>query len=145
MVTRRALLAGGAAMLAGCGPAKTRAARPVDVLGEQLRVTRLAVAAYAGVDAPALVADARARAGRVEAALRAAGGKPGRAPAGPSGAAAAYAAERRALAAHVAAVGELRDQRELLAGLIVGAAQAQAALAPLVHRDPLASAFPGQP
>jgi hypothetical protein len=55
MVSRRALLgaglAGGAALLTGCGPDEIPATRPADVLSEQLRVTQLVVAAYAGVDA----------------------------------------------------------------------------------------------
>jgi hypothetical protein len=147
-LTRRALLgAGGVALLAGCGPPAAPAARPADVLAEQLRLTQLAVAAYAGVDAPALVSSARDRQSRLTAALRASGATPGAAPSGPTGVRAAYEAEGRALAGHVAAVGELRDHasRSLLGGLVAGAAQAQAALAPLVHRDPLASAFPGQP
>jgi hypothetical protein len=146
-LTRRALLgAGGAALLAGCGPSAAPAARPADVLGEQLRLIQLAVAAYAGVDAPGLAAAARARESELAAALRAAGGKPGVAPSGPTGALAAYEAEGRALTAHVAAVGELHDRasRSLLGDLVAGAARAQAALAPLVHRDPLPSAFPGQ-
>jgi hypothetical protein len=146
---RRALLlgAGGAALLAACGPPDQPAAKPADVLGEQLRLTQLAVAAYAGARAPLAEASARARAAKLTAAVRAAGGKPGPAPSGPAGAQAAYDAESRALAGYVAAIGELGDRasRTLLAGLVPMAAQAQALLAPRVHRDPLAAPFPGEP
>jgi hypothetical protein len=147
MVTRRRLLAaglsGGAALLTGCGADEVAGPRPADVLTEQLRVTQLVVAAYAGVDAPRAAARARARVRKIEAAL---GASPP-APAGPSGPAAAYAAERTALAAHVAAVGQLGDPdlRALLSELVAGAAQGEAALAGLLKRDPLPTAFPGQP
>ena len=81
MVTRRALLgaglAGAAALLTGCGADELPAARPADVLSEQLRVTQLVVAAYAGVDAPREAARARARLRKLETALgRSAGPAP---------------------------------------------------------------------
>jgi hypothetical protein len=141
IVTRRALLgAGAAALAAGCGKPDEPAIRPDDVLREQLRLTQLAVAAYAGVDAPGLAAGARARARRLQALV-------GDVPAaeGPSGVTAAYEAERRALAGYVAAIGLLRRQRGLLGELVVDAARNEAALARMLGRDPLASAFPGQP
>jgi hypothetical protein len=144
VVTRRALLGAGAAgagaLLAGCGPPDEPAAARGDVLGEQLRLTRLVVAAYAG--RPDLRSRAQERVKRLEAA-----GAKSPAPAtGPSGTQAAYDAERRALAAHVAAIGMLRDpaSRELLGALVASAAAAEARLARMLELDPLATAFPGQ-
>jgi hypothetical protein len=59
----------------------------------------------------------------------------------------ALAAERRALASYVQAVGLLteREHRELLAGLIAGAAADESALLTRLGHRPLPSAFPGQP
>jgi hypothetical protein len=138
MVTRRALLGAGAAgagaLLAGCGPPVEATAGRQDVLNEQLRLTRLSIAAGAS--------RARARAKKLEQAGAVA------APAqGPSGARAAYDAERRALAGHVAAVGRLRDaaSRALLGELVADAAESEASLARELTLDALASAFPGQP
>jgi hypothetical protein len=145
VVNRRALLGAGAAgagaLLAGCGPPNEPAARRADVLGEQLRLTRLVVAAYAGQ--PALRSRAQERVKRLEAA----GAKSGTPASGPSGPQAAYDAERRALAAHVAAIGSLRDRasRELLGSLVADAAAGEATLARMLDLDPLATAFPGQP
>ncbi|WP_028059293.1 hypothetical protein [Candidatus Solirubrobacter pratensis] len=133
--TRRALLGAGAgALLAGCGPSEAPAVSRQDVLDEQLRLTRLSVAAG--------VTRARARARKLEQA-----GAVAKAASGPSGTRAAYDAEGRALAGYVAAVGRLRDpaSRALLAGLIADAAESHASLARRLDRDPLASAFPGQP
>lgn len=148
MVTRRALLGAGAlSLLAGCGPPEEVKVDPAAVLGEQLRVTQGVVHAYAGVGGDGR-SKAEARADRLEAALRAAGGTPPSAPAGgATGVEAALAAESAALRAHVAAVGELQcpEFRELLAGLIVDAATAESHLLAELDRPPLETAFPGQP
>jgi len=129
---RRALLGAGALLAAGCGPPKQVAAGRSAVLDEQLRVTQIAVAAGAS--------RARERARLLEQA----GAK-----AKPQGAASgdAYAAETAALRSYVAAIGELgdADSRRLLAELVSGAAASQAELARKAGRDPLSSAFPGQP
>jgi hypothetical protein len=138
MTTRRALLGAGAAgagaLLVGCGPPLEAAVSRQGVLDEQLRLTRLSLAAGAS--------GAQARATKLEQAGAVA------APAqGPSGTRAAYDAERRALAGYVAAVGQLRDpaSRALLGELVAAAAESQASLARELKLDALASAFPGQP
>lgn len=136
-VSRRALLAAGAAgagALAGCGPPAPKVADRKAVLDEQLRLTLLAAVAGA--------ANARERARTLRAA-----GATAATPAGPKGPQAAYDAERRALAGYVAAIGELGDRgsRDLLGGLVVDAAQSEAELARRLKRDPLPTAFPGQP
>ena len=135
MVSRRALLGAGAgALLAGCGPPDAPAESRADVLSEQLRLTLLAAAAGAP--------RARARADKLEQA-----GGASKPVTGPSGARAAYDAERRALAGYVAAIGRLRDpgSRALLAELVADAAQGEAELARALKLDPLPTAFPGQP
>jgi hypothetical protein len=146
VVTRRALLGAGAvSLLAGCGPPDEPKVDVGAVLGEQLRVTQAVVGSYAG-GAERRNAEARVR--RVEDALRDAGETPGAAPpAGATGATASLAAESAALRAHVAAVGELGgdEHRELLSGLIVDAASAEARLLAELGRPPLPTAFPGQP
>jgi hypothetical protein len=137
MTTRRALLGAGAAgagaLLTGCGPPEEATVSRQDVLDEQLRLTRLSVAAGAR--------GAQARATKLEQAGAVA--SPAR---GPSGTRAAYDAERRALAGYVAAVGQLRDaaSRALLGELVAGAAESEASLARELKLDALASAFPGQ-
>jgi hypothetical protein len=136
VVTRRALLGAGAAgagaLLAGCGPPDTKAVSRQDVLDEQLRLTRLSVAAGAP--------RAHARAKKLEAAGAVA--KPAGAPSGN-----AYEAERRALAGYVAAIGKLRDpaSRTLLGELVADAAESEAEPARELKLDPLRTAFPGLP
>jgi hypothetical protein len=155
--TRRALLgaglAGGGALLTGCGDEAQPPVRESDVLARQLTATQAVVAAYGELTNPpelhALASRARAREQRLQVALRAAGGKPAAAapaPAEPS-VDAALAAQRRALAAHVAAVGELHGAAPLalLTGLVTGAAEDEAVLAGLLGRNPLANPFPGEP
>jgi hypothetical protein len=117
---------------------------PAAVLGEQLRLSRVAAAAH---EPGPLAAAAHARAKQLEAAVRSAGGTPGPVPGGSLGTEAALAAERAALAAHVQAVGRLeeREWRELLAELITGAAESEAALLAQLGRPPAPTAFPGQP
>jgi hypothetical protein len=132
MVSRRALLAAGAgSLLAACGPPEQAAQSRQEVLNEQLRVTRLAIAAGA--------ARARARANKLEAAGAVAG--PVSAPSGPRN---AYEAEGRALASYVAAVGALRQDRKLLGELVADAAASRSELARRLGLDPLPSAFPGE-
>ncbi len=136
MVSRRALLGAGAGALlaAGCGPPESKTAGRQDVLDEQLRLTLLAETA----GAPR--AGARART------LEAAGATAAK-QTGPAGLQAAYDAEQRALAGYVSAIGQLGDRasRELFAPLVADAAQGEAELARRLKRDPLPTAFPGEP
>jgi hypothetical protein len=152
VVTRRALLGAGASALviAGCGPPEESEVDVGSVLSEQLRVSLAAAEAYDGLpEAGSLRANAEARARRVSDALDRLGGKPSRSLqfASGTGLEAALAAESAALRAHVAAVGQLQDResRELLAGLITDAAQAESALLARLGRPPSPTAFPGQP
>jgi hypothetical protein len=152
VVTRRgALLAGGAALLTGCGVAKDRGDSTAELLAGQLAAQQAVVAAYAGLpgaDARRLRARARARVTQLQHALRAAGGT---APAAGmtsrgSGLAGALDAETVALRTHVAATGRTRDKdlRRLLGELVASTAATQALAARALGRDPLATAFPGQ-
>ena len=163
MVSRRALLgaglAGGAALVSGCGPPEQSPAAAADVLADQLRADQAAARAYDGLsglvpgaDRPVverLATRARARERRVRDALRQAGGTPP--PQAPAPAArgleAALAGERRALEVHVAGIGLLgeREWRALLADLVVGAAEHESALLALLGRPAAPTAFPGQP
>ncbi len=147
IVTRRALLGAGAlTLLAGCGPQEEPAVDAGAVLREQLRVTQLAAAAYAGVAGEGRVR-AQERVALLEAAVRDAGATPAAAPSGPTGVAAALGAEQAALRAHVAAVGQLEKPvyRELLAGLIADAAAGEAALLTTLDQSATKTAFPGEP
>jgi hypothetical protein len=156
-ISRRALLgaglAGGAALVAGCGADEAPAAPASEVLARQLAAAQGVVAAYGSLstpaEVPALARRARGREQQLESAVSAAGGTP---PAASSAAAApsverALAAQRAALAAHVAAIGAIRAPAtlELLTGLVVDSAADEAALAALLGRDPLANPFPGEP
>jgi hypothetical protein len=153
VVTRRGLLAaGGAVLLAGCGkPAGPPAA--TDVLEDALAAQERAFSAYEGLRAPApvpeLASRAHARVDSLRAAVRARNGSPATPPppVGNPTLETALEAERRALAATVAAVGRTTDRRvrALLADAIAGSAQNEAQLAQLVGRDPLANPFPGEP
>jgi hypothetical protein len=156
VVTRRALLGAGAvALLAGCGPQEEAEVVPAEVLSEQLRAEEQVVAAYVALSGLPLDAGARASELRTGASARidrleAAGAKPSGAPVDPPatpGLEAALEAERRALRAHVQALGQLRDPKwsELLGGLITSSAAHETALLKLLERPPLPSAFPGQP
>jgi hypothetical protein len=131
---RRALLGAGALAIAACGPPKTAAPNRAAILDEQLRMTQIAAAAGAS--------RARARVQLLEqAGAKATSVSP------PHGADDAYAAENEALESYVVAIGELGDpaSRKLLAELVSDAAASLAELARKVGRDPLSSAFPGQP
>jgi hypothetical protein len=132
VVTRRALLGAGALLVAGCGPPDEPATTRQDVLDEQLKVTNDAVAAGAP--------RARARAKKLEAA--GAKAPPG---SGPAGLQNAYQAEGRALASYVMAIGDSRPDRGLLGELVADAAAGHSELARELKRDPLPTAFPGQP
>jgi hypothetical protein len=149
MVTRRALLGAGAlTLLAGCGPAEETEARAADVLARQLRAEQEVAAAHGAPEARSLLPATQARIVKLEAALRAEGGTPG-GPVDPAhgGLEGLLDAERRALRAHVAALGELRDPKwsELLGELIAGSAAHESAVLELLERPSLPSAFPGQP
>jgi hypothetical protein len=137
VVSRRALLAGGAvALLAGCGEEDEPAApRPADVLLRSLAAERvLAAAARRRV-----ARRARGRAQRLAAAVSSQGGRPHDAPA-PSAAGDAASAARAALVAHVDSLPLLAGDLRALAGeMIVGAA---ADLAVLTGE---AESFPGTP
>lgn len=131
--TRRALLAAGAGtLLTACGPPQQAATSRQDVLNEQLKVTNESAAAGAS--------RARARARRLEQA--GAKAPPGTGPSGPQQ---AYDAEGQALASYVKAIGESRPDRGLLGELVADAAASQSELARELERDPLPTAFPGQP
>jgi hypothetical protein len=153
MTTRRALLGAGAgavALLAGCGREQEPKIDAGAVLSEQQRLTERAVGSYEGIPlAGALKANAEARVRRLNAVLERFPGKSGetleKQP--ETGLDAALAAESAALRAHVAAVGQLQagEYRELLAGLVIGAAANQAALLLRLDRPPAPTAFPGEP
>jgi hypothetical protein len=140
VVTRRGLLgAGGALLVAGCGPPDEVEVVPREVWAEQLRASQAALVAYP--DGDELRKAAAARTLLIGAALEKAGGTADDDLTGGRRAASALAGEQAALRAHVAAVGVLEDRasRELLAELISQVAVALAAL------DGPTVSFPGQP
>lgn len=139
MVTRRALLGAGTLLLVGCGPPDEPEVNAADVWGEQLRVSQAALAAY---PPNALRSAAERRVKQLEPLA----GATGTAPTGTPSLEAALNAERRALQAHVAAVGELSDRasRELLGTLIAGTAEAVSALRAELDEPPIVDSFPGQ-
>jgi hypothetical protein len=149
VVTRRALLGAGAvALVAGCGPPEEPEIVPSEVLSDQLRVSSEALAAYEGVDDVGPERGfAVARVRQLAAAVRSAGGtvEPGRV-APRTGLEEALAGERRALEAHVAAIGLLgeREWREMFGEFIAGSARNEASLRTKLGRQPLETAFPGQ-
>jgi hypothetical protein len=155
VVTRRALLAGGGAvLLAGCGAQKETVVAPSDLLGRSLRAETRVAAAYATLDGSErarvarLAANAGARRQSLRAAFESAGGTSAPAVAASGGGlGAVLRAEQAALRAHVAGVGLTTDQklRDLLAGLVAGSAANAAALMALVSPQPVYVAFPGEP
>jgi hypothetical protein len=172
---RALLGAGAVAALgtAGCGVSRDRPAPPADadVLAGLLAVERelvtawRAAAALAGAEgatARAVLAHERTHVRRLEAALagRSAAGAPvpsdvtraarelrtqAGAGDGPAALDAALALERAAAAAHIAALGRLRDPeaRTLVMGLSGAEAQHAAAVALTLGREPLPDAFAG--
>ena len=167
-MTRRALLAAGAAVLAGCGRDERPPQPPpaAAALRRQLAAERATLDAYRRWRGPGgrakevrrMAARVRGHVTQLEAALRATGaasaaaGAPARgaptpppAPAG-RGAELALARERAALGVHVRALPSLRAQplRRLGADLVASAAQHEALLSLMLGRDPTPTAFPGQ-
>ncbi len=140
MVSRRALLAGGAvALLAGCGEEDQPAApRPAEVLLRSLAAER-ALSAAAAAASRRVAVRSRERARRLASALSEQRGAPHDVPAPADGGDDAAAA-RTALVAHVESLPVLKgDLRALAVEMIVGAA---ADLAVLTRE---AEAFPGTP
>jgi hypothetical protein len=161
VVTRRALLAGGAvALLAGCGEEEEEVvARPADALLRQLAAERALAAATGSLPTGAprsavhTVAEistrARDRAAKLAAAVAAEGGRPHDAPAPPDVRVApreAVARAEAAIVAHVVALPSLagRERRRLGAEMVTGAA-ADTALLSDALRMPVDDPFPGTP
>ena len=157
MVTRRALLAGGAlALLAGCGEEEEVVAAPADAMLRQLAAEReLAAAMPIGVSGDAadtareVSARARDRAERLAAAVAAEGGRPHDAPQPPDERVPpeeAVARGQAAIVAHVVAMPSLagRELRELGAELVAGAAGDTALLSDALG-IPVEDPFPGTP
>ncbi|MDA0180257.1 hypothetical protein OJ997_08120 [Solirubrobacter phytolaccae] len=153
MVSRRALLGAGALLLVGCGPPDEPEVNAANVWRDQLLASMRAEVAYPEI---ALRSAARDRVRQLEAA---AGGAiaasvfvPPQAPGQTREEQrkrqleSALDGERRALQAHVAAVGVLEDRasRELLGTLIAGTAEAVSALRAELDEPPIVDAFPGQ-
>ncbi len=144
--TRRGLLAAGAGALlaAGCG-APDEPPPDAELLGRMLVLEEALAGAYGAVGGrlgAALRSRARSHAERLRQAGAAGGG-----PTPPAAGApleAALSLERRALAAGLAAVGDLRDdgRRELAATVMTAAAQHESLLLARLGRDPLTTAFP---
>ena len=144
--TRRGLLAAGAGALlaAGCG-APDEPPPDAELLGGcwcWRRRSPAPTARSAAASGAALRSRARSHAERLRQA-----GAAGRGPTPPAEGApleAALSLERRALAAGLAAVGDLRDdgRRELAATVMTAAAQHESLLLARLGRDPLATAFP---
>ena len=159
-MTRRALLAGGAAaLLAGCGAEEEVVVAPADAMLRQLAAERALVAATGELPrgAPAAAADtvravsaeAAERARRLAAAVSAEGGRPHDAPqpaARRVDAQEALARAEAAIVAHVVALPSLagRELRKLGAELVTGAA-ADAALLSDALGMPVEDPFPGTP
>ena len=157
MVTRRALLAGGAAaLLVGCGEEEEVVAAPADAMLRQLAAEReLAAAMPIGVSGDAadtareVSARARDRAERLAAAVAAEGGRPHDAPQPPDERVPpeeAVARGQAAIVAHVVAMPSLagRELRELGAELVAGAAGDTALLSDALG-IPVEDPFPGTP
>jgi hypothetical protein len=160
VVTRRALLAGGAvALLAGCGEEDQTVARPADALLRQLAAERALAAATGELPrgAPRAAAGtvrevsdrSQARAQKLAAAVAAEGGRPHDAPQPPAervGAQEAIARAQAAIVAHVVALPSLagRESRLLGADLVAGAAADTALLSDALGL-PVEDPFPGTP
>jgi hypothetical protein len=147
VVSRRGLLlAGGAALLYGCGPdGSSRLEAPGPALDRQLRAQEGVVQAYHGLrgrEVRRMAASARAGVAK----LRAAGAQAPPAPAGPASLRAALAAEERALTAHLKGlgVGPL-SLRPLNTGLVLASARHAAQLRQMLGLDPAPAALPGAP
>ena len=143
MVSRRALLAGGAvALLAGCGEDDASAPAPASVaLAGELRAERAFEAALEGLAPPHRRLGRRlaARAGERAELLLAAGATDEPAAGGGD----ALELGRAALVAHVGALPSVTD-RELAGELVTGAATDVAVLAGALG-EPLDDPFPGTP
>jgi hypothetical protein len=157
VVTRRVLLAGGAAaLLAGCGEEEEVVTAPADAMLRQLAAERaLAAAMPTGVSGDAadtareVSARARERAARLAAAVAAEGGRPHDAPQPPDERVSpeeAVARGQAAIVAHVVALPSLagRERRELGAELVTGAAGDTALLSDALG-IPVEDPFPGTP
>jgi hypothetical protein len=160
VVTRRVLLAGGAAaLLAGCGEEDETVARPADALLRQLAAERALAAATGELPrgAPRAAADtvrevserSQARTQELAAALSAEGARPHDAPQPPAervDAREAIARAQTAIVAHVVALPSLagRELRLLGADLVAGAAADTALLSDALGL-PVEDAFPGTP
>jgi hypothetical protein len=160
VVTRRALLAGGAvALLAGCGEEENVVAAPSDALLRQLAAERALVAATGELPrgAPPAAANtvrlvsvkAAERARKLAAAVSAEGGRPHDAPqpaAERADAQEALARAEAAIVAHVAALPSFagRELRRLGGDLVAGAAADTAVLSDALGM-PVADPFPGTP
>jgi hypothetical protein len=160
VVTRRALLAGGAfALLAGCGEEDDVVARPADAMLRQLAAERALVAATGELPtgAPRAAAEtvrkvserSQERAQKLAAAVAAEGGRPHDAPPPGAGRVAAQEAVARAQAtivAHVVALPSLagRELRRLGGDLVAGAAADTAVLSDALG-IPVEDPFPGTP
>jgi hypothetical protein len=160
VVTRRALLAGGAVLLAGCGKdlaSQPQLPAPSEALSSQLAAERGLQAALSGLEARAprrdralvrrLSARSSERTRRISAAAVAEGGRPSDAPvredAAPDPEVAAARA-RKALATHVEALPALRrgELRGLGTELVIEAAE-DLAMIGAVFRLTTVEAFPG--
>jgi hypothetical protein len=142
VVSRRALLAGGAvALLAGCGEEEEQAPA-ADGLLAALAAERAFGAAASG--APRIAARSRERAELLAAAVSAAGGRPHDAPAPEDGSGDPVALGQAALTAHIAALPGLsgRSERRLGARLVAGAAADVAVLGDELGRQAV-DPFPG--
>jgi hypothetical protein len=152
--TRRGLLAGGiaggGALLAGCGTEAAPSPRDADLLARPLSAERSLIAAYEAIGgrlARRIAVQERAHAGRLERAIRAAGGPRGgartREPGLVEGLDGALELERRAIAAYLDVLPSLRDPalRGLVAGLLTSDAQHVAVVLAALGRDPLPDAF----
>jgi hypothetical protein len=148
VITRRGLLAVGAgtgAALVGCGAPEDPPA-DAELLGAALALEQALVAAYRRVPGRLgreLTTQAQRRAARLEQAGAASREGPSTGE-GDEPLAAALALQRRAMAAYVAATGDLRTpaRRVLAAELLTAGAQHAAVLTRRLGGDPLAAAFP---
>jgi hypothetical protein len=145
--TRRALLAGGAALIAsGCGPdGSSTPPPPGPALDAQLRAQEAVVLAYRdlrGREVRRMAASARAGVAK----LRAAGAQAPPPPPGPASLRAALAAEERALTAHLRGLGAgPLSLRPLNTDLVLTSARHAAQLRDMLGLNPAPVALPGAP